>query len=49
MMNHHSPELIDLTEVADHDDTPSVRVVEEINHSPYLDTSIIIDSNRFVF
>ena len=41
-----SPEFIDLTDVADQDDTPSVRVVEEINHSPYLDSSIVIESPR---
>ena len=43
-----TPELIDLTGVADHDDTPSVGVLDEINHNPYLDSSVIIDSSRFV-
>lgn len=46
---NQSPEFIDLTEVADHDDSPSVRVLEEMTHSPYLDTSVIIDHSRFVF
>jgi len=41
-----TPELIDLTGVADHDDTPAVGVLDEINHNPYLDSSVIIDSSR---
>ena len=47
--NNHSPELIDLTDIADHEDSASVRVLDEIDPRPYLDSSIIIDTSRFVF
>ena len=46
--NNQIPELIDLTDVTDHDDTASVRVLDEIDPSPFLDSSIILDTNRLV-
>ena len=46
--NAHNPDFIDLTDVTDQDEAASVRVLEEINHSPYLDSSIVLDANRFV-
>eukprot|EP00795_Rhopilema_esculentum_P011608 gene11608-21845_t len=44
--NAHNPDFIDLTDVTDQDEAASVRVLEEINHSPYLDSSIVLDANR---
>lgn len=47
--SRQNPELIDLTGVADHDDGSSVRLLDEIDQSPYLDPSLIIDTSRYAF
>lgn len=49
MASRQNPELIDLTGVADHDDGSSVRLLDEIDQSPYLDPSLIIDTSRYAF